>query len=211
MSLVVGDGRYRYHWRSPRPGAHQRTGRPTLVRHLGDPCDRPPIARATTLSVRRHLPQWRIAVTLTSFVDRTVVPYDGVTFLAGVRRALPRRFTPRPGPGRGGLCHRGGVFVVVVVHNDPRSGVGNFVVASIIFAIVWTIAFGVGRKSEEADEAEERANRAEREREDQCARGRCGGTGANRARASRRRWSQRQRDDRPGLRGAAAPAARSGS
>jgi signal transduction histidine kinase len=56
--------------------------------------------------------------------------------------------------------------LVVVVHNDPRSGVGNFVVASIIFAIVWTIAFGVGRKSLEADEAKERAARAEREREE---------------------------------------------
>jgi signal transduction histidine kinase len=56
--------------------------------------------------------------------------------------------------------------LVVVVHNDPRSGVGNFVVASIIFAIVWAIAFGVGRKSLEADEAKERANRAEREREE---------------------------------------------
>src|SRR5206468_743977 len=38
--------------------------------------------------------------------------------------------------------------------------------ASIIFGIVWTIAFGVGRKSVEADEAKERATRAEREREE---------------------------------------------
>jgi len=56
--------------------------------------------------------------------------------------------------------------LAVVVHNDPRSSVGNFVVASIIFAIVWAIGFGVGRKSVEADEAKERAARAEREREE---------------------------------------------
>jgi len=54
----------------------------------------------------------------------------------------------------------------VVSHNNPNGGVGDFIVASIIFTIVWTIAFGVGRKSQEADEATERAARAEREREE---------------------------------------------
>ena len=53
-----------------------------------------------------------------------------------------------------------------MTRNDPNRGVADFVVASIIFIIVWTIAFGVGRKSQEADEAKERAGRAEREREE---------------------------------------------
>lgn len=106
-----------------------------------------------------------VAAALTSFVDKTVVPYDGVTFLAGCAAlflvgSLRDRFQ-----AVAGFAIAEGVLAVVV-HNDPRSGVGNFIVASIIFTIVWTIAFGVGRKSVEADEATERATRAEREREE---------------------------------------------
>ena len=106
-----------------------------------------------------------VAVALTSFVDKTVVPYDGVTFLVGCAALFLVGSLRDRGQAVAGLAIAEGVLVVVV-HNDPRSGVGNFVVASIIFAIVWTIAFGVGRKSLEADEAKERANRAEREREE---------------------------------------------
>jgi signal transduction histidine kinase len=106
-----------------------------------------------------------VAVALTSFVDRTVVPYDGVTFLVGCAALFLVGSLRDRAQAVAGFAVAEGVLVVVV-HNDPRSGVGNFVVASIIFAIVWTIAFGVGRKSLEADEAKERANRAEREREE---------------------------------------------
>jgi signal transduction histidine kinase len=106
-----------------------------------------------------------IAVALTSFVDRTVVPYDGVTFLVGCSALFLVGSLRDRAQAVAGFAVAEGVLVVVV-HNDPTSGVGNFVVASIIFAIVWTIAFGVGRKSLEADEAKERANRAEREREE---------------------------------------------
>jgi signal transduction histidine kinase len=106
-----------------------------------------------------------IAVALTSFVDRTVVPYDGVTFLVGCAALFLVGSLRDRAQAVAGFAVAEGVLVVVV-YNDPRSRVGNFVVASIIFAIVWTIAFGVGRKSLEADEAKERANRAERERED---------------------------------------------
>ncbi len=106
-----------------------------------------------------------IAAALISFVDKTVVPFDGVTFLAGcvalfLVASLRDRFQ-----AIAGFAIAEGVLAVVV-HNDPRSGVGNFVVASIIFAVVWAVAFGVGRKSVEADEAKERAARAEREREE---------------------------------------------
>lgn len=106
-----------------------------------------------------------IAVALTSFVDRTVVPYDGVTFLVGCAAIFLVGSLRDRVQAVAGFAIAEGVLVVVI-HNDPRSSVGNFVVASIIFAIVWTIAFGVGRKSLEADEAKERANRAEREREE---------------------------------------------
>jgi signal transduction histidine kinase len=106
-----------------------------------------------------------VAAVLTSFVDRTVVPFDGVTFVVGCAAlflvaSLRDRFQ-----AIAGFAVAEGVLAVVV-HNDPKGGVGNFIVASIIFTIVWTIAFGVGRKSIEADEAKERAARAEREREE---------------------------------------------
>jgi signal transduction histidine kinase len=106
-----------------------------------------------------------VAAALTSFVDRTVVPYDGVTFLVGCAALFLVGLLRDRAQAVAGFAVAEGVLAVVV-HNDPRSGVGNFVVASIIFAIVWTIAFGVGRKSVEADEARERAFRAEREREE---------------------------------------------
>jgi signal transduction histidine kinase len=106
-----------------------------------------------------------VAAALTSFVDRTVVPFDGVTFLVGCAAlflvgSLRDRFQ-----AIAGFAVAEGVLAVVL-HNDPKAGLGNFIVGSIIFTIVWTIAFGVGRKSIEADEARERAARAEREREE---------------------------------------------
>jgi signal transduction histidine kinase len=107
-----------------------------------------------------------VAAALTSFVDKTVVPYDGVTFLVGCAALFLVGSLPDRSQAVTGFAVAEGVLAVVV-HNDPRSGVGNFIVASIIFSIVWTIAFGVGRKSLEADEAKKRAARAEREREEQ--------------------------------------------
>jgi len=105
-----------------------------------------------------------IAAALTSFVDKTVVPFDGVTFVVGCAALFLVGLLRDRSQAVAGFAVAEGVLAVVV-HNDPRSGVGNFIVASIIFSIVWTIAFGVGRKSVEADEAKERATRAERERE----------------------------------------------
>jgi signal transduction histidine kinase len=107
-----------------------------------------------------------VAAALTSFVDKTVVPYDGVTFLVGCAALFLVGSLPDRSQAVAGFAVAEGVLAVVV-HNDPRSGLGNFVVATIIFFIVWTIAFGVGRKSVEADEAKDRAARAEREREEQ--------------------------------------------
>jgi len=106
-----------------------------------------------------------VAAGAISFVDHTVVPFDGVTFIVGCAALFLVGLLRDRLQAVAGFAVAVGVLAVVV-HNDPRSGVGNFVVATIIFTIVWTIAFGVGRKSVEADEAKERATRAEREREE---------------------------------------------
>jgi signal transduction histidine kinase len=106
-----------------------------------------------------------VAAASTSFIDNTVVPYDGVTFLAGCAALFLVGSLRERSQAVAGFAVAEGVLAVVV-NNDPNGAVGDFVVASIIFTIVWSIAFGVGRKSEEADEARERATRAEREREE---------------------------------------------
>jgi signal transduction histidine kinase len=106
-----------------------------------------------------------VAAASISFVDKTVVPFDGVVFVTGCAALFLVGSLRDRVQAFAGFAVAEGV-VAVVVHNDPRSGLGNFIVASIIFTIVWSIAFGVGRKSVEADEAKERAARAEREREE---------------------------------------------
>jgi signal transduction histidine kinase len=106
-----------------------------------------------------------VAAALSSFVDKTVVPFDGVTFLVGCAALFLVGSLRDRSQAVAGLAVAEGVLAVVI-HNAPGSGVGNFIVGSIIFTIVWAIAFGVGRKSVEADEAKERAVRAEREREE---------------------------------------------
>jgi signal transduction histidine kinase len=128
------------------------------------------LAIVLPLLVRRRFPFGApaavgVAAALISFVDKTVVPYDGVTFLVGCAALFLVGLLRDRGQAVAGFAVAEGVLAVVV-HNSPRSFGGNFVVGSIIFAIVWTIAFGVGRKSVEADEARERAIRAEHEREE---------------------------------------------
>ena len=45
----------------------------------------------------------------------------------------------------------------LVVFRDPRETLDSFIATGIIFGIVWTIAFALGGKFQEADEAKERA------------------------------------------------------
>jgi signal transduction histidine kinase len=105
-----------------------------------------------------------VAAAATSFVDKTVVPFDGVTFVVGCAALFLVGSLRDRAQAVAGLAVAEGVLAVVV-HNGPVTHLDDFVVASIIFGIVWAIAFGVGRKSVEADEARERAARAELERE----------------------------------------------
>jgi signal transduction histidine kinase len=104
------------------------------------------------------------AAAATSFVDTTVVPFDGVTFIVGCAALFLVGSLRDRSQAVAGLAVAEGVLAVVV-YNGPTAHVGDFIVGSIIFGIVWAIAFGVGRKSVEADEAKERAARAELERE----------------------------------------------
>ena len=98
----------------------------------------------------------------------------------------------------------------IIAHNDPKSGVGNFVFSTIVFTIAWTVGFGLGRMRHEAEAAQDRL-RAGRTREGRTgAARRRGRAQPDRAGAPRRRRTQRQRDDRPGVGGTAAPQAAPG-
>jgi signal transduction histidine kinase len=105
------------------------------------------------------------AVAASSFVDEKLVPYDFPTVFAGCAAVFLVGLLRERSQAIAGLAFTVGV-VGLVARNDPDGGVGDFIFISLIFGVVWTIAFTLGRKFEEAAEAKERAARAEREREE---------------------------------------------
>jgi signal transduction histidine kinase len=105
-----------------------------------------------------------VAVAVASFVDGRLVPYDFVIFLAGCAAVFLFGLLRERSQAVAGLALAVGV-VVAVGYNDPEASADGFTFVVIAFAVVWTIAFTLGRKFEEADEAKERAARAERSRE----------------------------------------------
>jgi signal transduction histidine kinase len=127
------------------------------------------LAILTPLFLRRRFPFGApaavgIAAVLTSFVDERLVPFDFITFLGGCAAVFLIGLIQERAQAVAGLVLAWGV-VAVVVYRDPIGNLDGFIATSVIFGILWTIAFAVGRKFQEADEAKERAARAERERE----------------------------------------------
>jgi signal transduction histidine kinase len=122
------------------------------------------------LFFRRRYPFWApvavgVAVVLTTFVDPRLTPFAFVTFLAGCAAVFLMGLLPMRSQAVAGLALAVGVEALVA-YEDPKGNVGAFVATTLIFGILWTIAFALGRKFQEADEARERAARAEREREE---------------------------------------------
>jgi signal transduction histidine kinase len=105
------------------------------------------------------------AVVLTTFVDPRLAGYAGVPFLAGCAAVFLLGLLPERSHALVGLALAVGVNGVVAA-KDPRGSLGAFIAGSVLFAIIWTIAFGLGSKFREADEAKQRAARAERDREE---------------------------------------------
>jgi signal transduction histidine kinase len=104
------------------------------------------------------------AVIFATFADNSLVPFDFIIFLTGCAAVFLLAQLPDPRQAVAGLAMAVGVEAIVV-RNDPRGQLGQFVFVSLIFAIVWIVGFTLGRKSAEADQARERAAHAERERE----------------------------------------------
>ena len=105
-----------------------------------------------------------VAVVLSSFVDERLAAYAFVTFLGGCVAVFLIGLLRDTAQSVAGLGLAFGVEALVN-WRDPNGNVGAFVATTLIFSILWTIAFAVGRKAQEVDEAKERAARAERERE----------------------------------------------
>jgi signal transduction histidine kinase len=105
------------------------------------------------------------AVVLTTFVDARLTPFAFVTFLVGCGAVFLMGLLRDRTQAVAGLALAVGVDALVE-YKDPKGNLGAFIATSVIFAIVWTIAYALGRKFKEADEAKERAARAEREREE---------------------------------------------
>ncbi len=128
------------------------------------------LAILTPLFARRRFPFGApatvgVAVVLTSFVDERLVPFDFIIFLASCAAVFLIGLIRERAQAVAGLVLAWGV-VAVVAYRDPLGNLDGFIAPSVIFGIIWTIAFALGRKFEEADEARERAARAERGREE---------------------------------------------
>jgi signal transduction histidine kinase len=128
------------------------------------------VAIVTPLFARRRFPFGApitvgIAVVLTSFVDERLVPLVFIPFLAGCAAVFLMGLLRERSQAVAGIVLAIGVEALVA-YRDPLGSLGAFIPTVIVFGILWTIAFALGRKFQEADEARERAARAERGREE---------------------------------------------
>ncbi len=105
-----------------------------------------------------------VGVVIASFADNSLVPFDFIAFLAGSAAVFLLAQLRDWRQAVAGLAMAFGVEAIVV-RNDPRGQLGQFIFVSLILTVVWVVGFTLGRKFAEADEAKERATRAERERE----------------------------------------------
>ena len=99
-----------------------------------------------------------------SFFEGSLVTFTFGIFMAVLAAAFLMGMLPDRTQSVSGLGIALGA-AAIVVHNDPRGQLGQFIFVSLIFTVVWVVGFSLGRKFAEADEARERAARAERERE----------------------------------------------
>jgi signal transduction histidine kinase len=128
------------------------------------------LAIVTPLFLRRRFPFGApvavgVAVVLTSFVDERLVPFLFIPFLAGCAAVFLMGLLLERAQAVAGLVLAFAI-AALVAYRDPIANLDGFIATSVIFGILWTIAFALGRKFQEADEAKERAARAEREREE---------------------------------------------
>jgi signal transduction histidine kinase len=128
------------------------------------------VAIVTPLFFRRRFPFGApiavgVAVALTTLVDERLVPKDLIPFLAGCAALFLVGLLRDRRLAIAGIVLAIGVEALVA-YRDPLKNLSAFIATCIVFGLIWTAAFTLGRKFEEADEAKKRAAQAEREREE---------------------------------------------
>ena len=128
------------------------------------------VAIVTPLFFRRRFPFGApiavgAAVGLTAFVDERLVPKDLIPFFAGCAAVFLVGLLRERRLAIAGIVLAIGVEALVA-YRDPLKNLSAFIATCIVFGLIWTVAFALGRKFEEADEAKRRAAQAEREREE---------------------------------------------
>jgi signal transduction histidine kinase len=128
------------------------------------------IAIVTPLFFRRRFPFGApiavgVAVGLTAFVDERLVPKDFIPFLAGCAAVFYVGLLRERRLAIAGIVLAIGVEALVA-YRDPLKNLSAFIATCIVFGLIWTVAFALGRKFEEADDAKRRAAQAEQEREE---------------------------------------------
>jgi signal transduction histidine kinase len=128
------------------------------------------VAIVTPLFFRRRFPFGApiavgAAVTLTALIDERLVPKDFIPFLAGCAAVFLVGLLRERRLAIAGIVLAIGVEALVA-YRDPLKNLSAFIATCIVFGLIWTVAFAMGRKFEEADEATKRAAQAEREREE---------------------------------------------
>jgi signal transduction histidine kinase len=107
-----------------------------------------------------------IAFAAASFVDDRLIPNSLITTLTALSIFVLMGLLRDRTQAIAGFAFATGV-TAIIVHNDPKGGIGNFVFLTIFFGVGWLVGFGLGRKRHEAEVAQERLERAERERVEQ--------------------------------------------
>jgi signal transduction histidine kinase len=128
------------------------------------------VAIVTPLFFRRRFPFGApiavgVAVALAAFVDERLIPKDFIPFLAGCAAVFLVGLLRERRLAIAGIVLAIGVEALVA-YRDPLKNLSAFIATCIVFSLIWTVAFALGRKFEEADEAKRRAAEAEREREE---------------------------------------------
>jgi signal transduction histidine kinase len=128
------------------------------------------VAIVTPLFFRRRFPFGApiavgAAVAFTALVDERLVPKDFIPFVAGCAAVFFVGLLRDRAQAVTGIVLAIGVEALVA-WRDPLKNLSAFIATCIVFGLIWTVAFALGRKFQEAEEARERAARAEREREE---------------------------------------------
>jgi len=99
-----------------------------------------------------------------SFFERQLVTHSYVSLLLAIAAGFLLGMARERALGLAGIAFAYAALSIIV-HNDPRGSVGDFVSSGSLITMAWLGGFALRQKLQQAKAAEERASRLERERE----------------------------------------------